>query len=53
MPARRSSFARALEAPIRKPPRKEPVGRRVDGCRLWGLIGRRLGEGMRLSGDVR
>ena len=30
-------FARALRAGVRKPPRKEPAGRRAGGCRLWGF----------------
>ena len=40
------------EAGVRKPPRKEPAGRRVDGCRLWGFDGPAAWVGDALAGVV-
>jgi hypothetical protein len=35
----RPEHERSNKAGVRKPPRKEPAGRRVGGCRLWGFDG--------------
>jgi hypothetical protein len=40
------------EAGVRKPPRKEPAGRRVDGCRLWGFDGPAAWDGDAFAGVV-
>ena len=40
-------FARALRAGVRKPPRKEPAGRRAGGAVYGDLTGQQLGQGMR------
>ena len=40
------------KAGVRKPPRKEPAGRRVDGCRLWGFDGAVAWVGDALAGVV-
>jgi hypothetical protein len=40
------------KAGVRKPPRKEPAGRRVDGCRLWGFDGAAAWVGDAFAGVV-
>ena len=40
------------KAGVRKPPRKEPTGRRVDGCRLWGFDGAAAWVGDAFAGVV-
>src|SRR6516162_8432529 len=52
MPAGRDYSRAALGAGVRKPPRKEPAGRRVDGCRLWGFDGAAAWVGDALAGVV-
>jgi hypothetical protein len=42
----------ALRAGVRKPPRKEPAGGRVSGCRLWGFDGAAAWVGDALAGVV-
>jgi hypothetical protein len=46
MPAGRD-YSRALEGRRPSAPHEGSRGPRVDGCRLWGLTGRRLGLEMR------
>src|SRR6266566_505077 len=46
------TYPGALRAGVRKPPRKEPAGRRVDGCRLWGFDGAAAWVGDALAGVV-
>jgi hypothetical protein len=46
------TYPRALRAGVRKPPRKEPAGGRVGGCRLWGFYGTAAWVGDALAGVV-
>src|SRR5437763_5875744 len=46
------TYPRALRAGVRKPPRKEPAGGRVSGCRLWGFDGAAAWVGDALAGVV-
>ena len=46
------TYRRAQRAGVRKPPRKEPAGRRVDGCRLWGFDGAAAWDGDAFAGVV-